>query len=67
MRKAYVAGPPPPVDQPGLASMPLLKSKIFIGGDGGDDGEGVGDGGFGGGGGAAGGDGVGGHAFAPFE
>jgi len=30
------AGLSPPVDQPGLAAMPLLKSKPKLGGDGGD-------------------------------
>ena len=40
--KAYVIGSPPPVDQPGLASMPLLKSKsnVAFGGEAEDGGEG---------------------------
>ena len=52
MLKAYVAGTPPPVDQPRLAVMPPLKSKVVIGDDGGgggDDGGGGGDDGGGGG------------------
>jgi len=46
--KAYgeVVGSPPPVDQPRLAAMPLLKVKVVVGGDGGGDGgDGGGDGG----------------------
>ena len=31
MLKAYVAGTSPPVDQPRLAMMPLLKSKVVVG------------------------------------
>jgi len=57
-----VLGPPPPVDQPGLAAMPRLKSKskvVFGGSDGGDGGDGGLGGGAGGGhdGGGDGGDG----------
>ena len=40
MLKAYVAGTPPPVDQPRPAVMPLLKSKVVIGDDGGGGGDG---------------------------
>ena len=53
--KAYVIGSPPPVDQPGLALMPLSKSKTCIGCDGGESGGNGADGGEGGG---VGGDGI---------
>tara|TARA_B110000196_G_C20819512_1_gene508511 strand:- start:328 stop:627 length:300 start_codon:yes stop_codon:yes gene_type:complete len=54
-----VLGSPPPVDQPGLAAMPPLKSKskVVFGGSDGDKGGGLGGGG---GGGDGGGDGLGG-------
>ena len=44
-----VLGSPPPVDQPGLAAMPPLKSKskVVFGGSDGDKGGGLGDGGGG--------------------
>ena len=52
--KAYVIGSPPPVDQPGLASMPLSKSKTCIDCDGGESGGNGADGNEGGGGGCCG-------------
>ena len=67
LRKANVAGSPPPVDQPRLAAMPLLKSKVVVGGDGGESGGGgLGDGGGGEGGGGEG-DGGGGGIIKPFR
>ena len=71
LMNANVAGTPPPVDQPRLAAMPLLKSKVAVaGGEKGGGGDAGGRGGLGGrggggegeGGGGGGGGGLGGRA-----